>query len=158
MYKIYKYFYKTNIFVCLLYAISLTLFVNFSIVFLYTSLGFDTTNSFNNYNINLKDFLLIVVFAPFTETLLFQYTPLKIASLFHRKKYTYCVFILISSIIFGSLHWKSTAYMIITFFYGIIWSYFCLLFIRRKQHPIFFTSLIHACYNGILILITFLLE
>jgi membrane protease YdiL (CAAX protease family) len=120
--------------------------------------GINETDNFNDYTTTIGDFFLIVLIAPFFETFISQYAPLKIAGLFVKKyKYIYCYTIICISIFFGLMHPKSVLYFMITFFYGLIWSFCCLLFIRRKQHPLLFTALIHACYNGLLFGVTFLL-
>jgi membrane protease YdiL (CAAX protease family) len=54
------------------------------------------------------------------------------------------------AICFGLLHWKSVFYIIIMFFIGLVWAFCCLVFLRRKQHPILYTALTHGCYNCLL--------
>ncbi|MDR2805462.1 MAG: CPBP family intramembrane metalloprotease [Dysgonamonadaceae bacterium] len=150
MYRIYHYLYKSKAITILLFGIFSALCVNFLLVCLNTLLNLEDWSEVKEYSTTIKDFFIIVGFAPFVETFCFQYAPLKIAGLFV-KKYKHLVFIIIAvSVLFGLLHQNSTVYFIIVFFYSLIWSFCCFLFIRRKQHPLLFTTLIHASYNGVL--------
>jgi membrane protease YdiL (CAAX protease family) len=159
MYKLCHYFYKLHTIKLLLFGICAPLLINFLFIFSDTALGTGGTDNFREYTTTIIDFVLIVLIAPFIETFVSQYVPLKITGLFVKKyKYMYCYTILFTSVIFGLMHSTSALYFIITFFYGLIWSFCCLVFIKRKQHPLFFTTLIHACYNGLLFGGTFLLN
>lgn len=151
MYKFYRYFYKLHTIKILLLGICAPLIINILFVFLDTILNINGTADIDGYATTIKDFFLIVLVAPFFETLVFQYAPLKIAGLF-ANKYKYIYAITSVSVLFCLMHSK---YSIVAFFYGLAWSFCCLLFIRRKQHPVFFTTLIHICYNGLLFGLTF---
>ena len=154
MFKIYKYFFKLQIFKIILVGIIAPLLINIFFSIMSYIAGLD--NPYNGgYTTDFKDFLLIVVIAPLIETIIFQYTPLKIAEQFlDKSKFIFCIPIIITSILFGLLHWKSGLYIFVAFFYGLSWSFCCLVFMRRKQGPIFYTAFIHSCYNGLLFCLT----
>jgi hypothetical protein len=156
MYKFYRYLYKSHTITILLFGVCVPLVINFLFNVIWNTEG---THNFSKYTTTILYFILIVLIAPFFETLISQYVPLKIAGWFIDKhKYIYCYTIIGMAIFFGLMHVKSPLYIIIAFFYGLTWSFCCLLFIRRKQHPIFFTALIHGCYNGILFGLTLLVD
>jgi membrane protease YdiL (CAAX protease family) len=158
MYRFYRYFYQLHTIKILLFGISIPLLINALFVSLDMIWSTNETDHFDGYAITIGSFFTIVLIAPFIETLVSQYIPLKIAGLFIKKyQYIYCYTILCVSVFFGLMHSKSILYSVIAFFYGLIWSFCCLVFIRRKQHPLFFTTLIHACYNGLLFGGSFLL-
>ena len=154
MFKIYKYFFKSKIIKIILIGIVAPLVINIFFTVMSYIAGLD--NPYNDgYTTDFKDFLLIVFIAPLVETIIFQYTPLKIAEHFFDKfKFIFWITIIIASIFFGLLHWKSGLYILVAFFYGLIWSFCCLVFMRRKQHPILYTAFIHSCYNGLLFCLT----
>jgi hypothetical protein len=154
MYKYYRYFYQLHTIKILLYGVCVPFLINILFVFIDTILNINIIADMDGYTITIGYFFIIVIVAPFLETLIFQYAPLKIAGLF-AIKYKYIYTITGISVFFGLMHVK---YSIIGFFYGLILSFCCLLFIRRKQYPVFFTTLIHACYNGLLFGLTFLLN
>lgn len=113
----------------------------------------------NDYSIDFYHLILAVLIAPVVETVVFQYAPAKFVNEFlRRKRYATCFVIVLVSAIFGLTHGASATYMTITFFYGIVWSLCCLIFLRKKQKPILYTSLIHATYNLTLFLILALVE
>ena len=160
MNKIYKYFYKSRSLKIILIGIIAPLLINIVFHILFYVADLDNLSNHDGYSTTFTDFILIVVIAPFMETLFCQYAPLKFAELFIKKqKYIhFCITIIIFSIVFGLLHWKSVLYMLVAFFYGLIWSFCCFLFIRKRQHPLLYTTLIHSCYNGLLFSLTFVIE
>ncbi|OJX87685.1 MAG: hypothetical protein BGP01_03705 [Paludibacter sp. 47-17] len=155
MIKIYSYLYKSHTFKIILYAIGSTLVVNIFFVILFMLFNVNTDESFNTYDTGFLDFLLIVLLAPFCETFIFQYMPLKLTSYFYKKKTNVFFYtIIVSSVLFGLMHFKSIQYMLIAFFYGLIWSFSCFIFFRRKQNPFLYTTFIHSIYNFILFVLT----
>ena len=158
MTNIYKYFYKSRAAKIILIGIIAPLLINLFFHIITYIAGLENLHN-GGYTTNFIDFVTIVFIAPFIETLFFQYTPLRVAELFFKNnKYIFFITIIITSTLFGLLHWKSILYIIIAFFYGLIWSFCCLVFIRKKQHPILYTALIHSCYNGLLFSLTFVIS
>jgi len=159
MLNIYKYFYKLSPLKLILLGVGVPFLLNFSLHFFLEVVGWGDKFDHEGYTTTFSDFIVLVIIAPLLETLFCQFIPLKIASQFANKyKYIFCITIIIISLIFGLLHWKSPLYMIVAFFYGIIWSFCCLIFIRKKQHPILYTALIHGCYNGLLFGLTLAMD
>ena len=155
MIKLYSYLYKCHAFKVVLYAIGITFFVNIFFVLLFMLFGVDMNESFGRYDTGIWDFFLIALIAPFFETFIFQFMPLKLASYFRKKKTKIFFYtIILTSVLFGFMHFKSPQYMLIAFFYGLIWSSSCFMFLRRKQNPLLYTTLIHSTYNAILFSLT----
>lgn len=159
MCKIYKYLYKLNTTRIVLFGMFLALFVNIFFFSIGSVLGLINEDSnINEYEMNIKGFMLVVILAPLIETIVFQYVPLKIAGLFIKGKLHVLYWTIIcASTLFGLLHGDLILYTLIAFFYGLIWMCCCFLLIRKKQHPVLFTWLIHACYNGLLFGLTHIL-
>ncbi len=159
MIKLYYYLYKSHTFKIILFAIGSTLFVNIFFILLFMLIDVNTNDSFNTYDTGFLDFLLIAFIAPLIETLIFQFMPLKLASYFHKKNTRIFFYtIIITSVLFGLMHFKSPQYMLIAFFYGLIWSFSCFIFFRKKQNPLLYTTLIHSTYNTILFTLTMFIE
>jgi hypothetical protein len=156
--KFYRIFYQLNIVTICFLGVLFPLLFNLLFNLLDVYFGFNSVHEYEGYTLSVKYVITIVIIAPLIETLLFQYLPLKCSHFFLKQyKYHYTVIILLSSLIFGSFHLKFRIYPIIAFCYGIIWAFCCFLFIRKKQHPILYTTVIHACYNGLLAFLTFVL-
>lgn len=159
--RLYRFLYRQSSIKLITLGILLPLFVNVFVI-LAEDFLFDEISNKSDYRVTFVTFVLMVLFAPMMETLLFQYLPLKISgAIFEDNRYSICAAILIASLIFGLMHGipaDSTAYSIIAFSYGVIWSTCCLLFIRKRKHPILFTAIIHACYNGLLFSVMYLAE
>ena len=93
-----------------------------------------------------------IIVAPFLETIFFQFLPLIIVHYHFKKyKYRYCIIILLSAIVFAVLHPHELFYFTAMLSLGLTLSFTCFIFIRKKQHPILYTSLVHAGYNGFLL-------
>lgn len=90
--------------------------------------------------------LLVVIFAPFLETFLFQSLPYYFLSLFHFMKQNQWLIILIAGILFGSVHVFSIQHI----FYATIIGFFLIAtyIIRSKKGDSFLcTFLLHAFFN-----------
>jgi|GEM_PF-3580192 len=152
MRKIYAYYYKLNITKVIL--LGILLMVIFNLLANILCLGWINGTSGGALNRYLASsfFWIATLIIPLIETVLFQYFPIKIFQIIFRpNKYRYYITIILSSIIFASLHTISVLYFLIVLFCGHVLAFSCFVFMRRKQHPIFYTALIHACYNGILV-------
>lgn len=90
-------------------------------------------------------FILGVILAPILETGLFQALPIYIL----RKKFKFkpIPIISISAFLFGSTHWYSIRYMVLTFLIGFIFAYG--YFVRRREegHPFVLITLVHSLRN-----------
>jgi membrane protease YdiL (CAAX protease family) len=151
--RLYRKLYKSNIFVICLLGVSLPLLFSLSLTVLDTLLfNINGVEEYDGQTLSVNYIIMVIICAPLIETLLFQYAPLRLGHFFFKKnKYHYIVIILLSSLIFGALHRGFRIYPFIAFCYGIIWAFSCFLFIRKRQHPVLYTSVIHAFYNGMLI-------
>jgi hypothetical protein len=161
MQKLYGKLYKSNILTICSLSILLALLISLSFAVLDAFLFDDGTEKYDGHTLSIAYVLSAVVFAPLIETLLFQYGPLKLGHLLFKKyKYHYVIIIfiiLLSSFIFGSLHSRFRVYPFVAFCHGMVLASCCFLFDRKKQHPFLYTAITHACYNALLVLVTFLL-
>jgi membrane protease YdiL (CAAX protease family) len=91
-------------------------------------------------------FTLAVIYAPLFETLLFTLLPYLVFSKFSKNMVW---FIAITSVLFGLIHTYSVAYVIITFFIGIILNTFFWIVIHKKNmaSAFFLTCLFHSLHN-----------
>jgi membrane protease YdiL (CAAX protease family) len=91
-------------------------------------------------------FLLVVIIAPFIETLLFNTLPIKIIQYFIKNKY---IIILLSSIVFALIHTYSVAYIFMTYFGAISINTFYLVTEEKKGllKASGLTVLLHSVYN-----------
>jgi len=101
-----------------------------------------------------------MILAPLVETLVYQYLPLRICQKwFRRYKYSFCITIVLVSIVFASRH----AHMGIigicnSLLAGIVWCFLCFVLMRKKRNPILYTTIMHACSNAIAISISIILS
>ena len=160
MNRFFKFLYKLNLGRLFLFGVFTPLLINLLIVSVFTALGIEDSNDSDVYKISIRDFVLAVLIVPFLETYFFQYMPLRIAKSYMKKwRDIYCYVIIISSVIFGLLHMWSAFHSFIAFFYGVIWSFCCFIFMRKKmKHPVLLTGSIHACYNCLLFLSAAILD
>lgn len=155
----YAWLYKTSIKKIVSLAIISSFLSTFIIITGYVLIGGDGESISDGYDLTLSSFFLVVLFAPFFETVLLQYFPLKMLSYAFKRKQVlvFCCIIPLSAL-FGVLHMESTIYMIAAFSFGLIWNFSCYLFVRRRQHPILYTTLIHSSYNFILFSLSWLID
>lgn len=153
---IYSYFYKTSIVKIILIGIFLPLIFNIlaHVVFALLSNGAEVSHMpgrIEKYT-TFSFILTVTIIAPLIETLLIQYLPVKICqAIFRKYKYSSCITVFLSSLLFASLHMIDVLYFSVVLFSGFIWAFSCLIFMRKKRHPFVFTAITHACYNGILV-------
>ena len=152
--KIYRYCYKLKTYQLVVLGILLPFIFDLIINVLYDYLNI-TGNPVDDeqLRVTIPTLVAMISFGPLIETLFFQYLPLKIGhDLFKRYKYHYYIIILLSSIIFAAVHPHEPAYLTAMLFAGLIWSFICLIFIRKKQYPVLYLTLIHAGYNCIMLI------
>lgn len=89
----------------------------------------------------LEELILVICIAPITEAFLFQYLPFRFLSKYWHARYI----IIVSSLLFASMHFYSPLYFVNGFFAGLIYS--TAFYLRQQSHPLLFTTLIHATYN-----------
>lgn len=97
-----------------------------------------------------------IVVAPLIETLLCQKLPYWALSKIPFFKRNIWYIYLIPALIFGSLHYYSIAYMIFTFFFGLLFIYG--YGIRQGKSPYWTITIIHALHNLTVMMTTFLPE
>lgn len=102
---------------------------------------------------NKSHWFLAIVIAPIVETLIFQYGVFKIlqASKFTRDKYG--IYIFISALLFGFVHWYSLRYIVFAFSAGLTLGYTYYLYHKRPEKAFWTTTLVHSLHNlsGVLI-------
>ncbi|MDR0438184.1 MAG: CPBP family intramembrane metalloprotease [Bacteroidales bacterium] len=94
-----------------------------------------------------------MILAPLVETLVYQYLPLRVCQKwFRRYKYSFCITIVLVSIVFGSRHAHMGVIGICnSLLAGIVWCFLCFVLMQKKRHPILYTTIMHACYNAVTI-------
>ena len=94
-----------------------------------------------------------VIIAPLIETLLYQKIVIDICDkikFFYNRKF---IGILISAVIFGSIHTYSPQYMLHMFVVGSIWAYAYTVYKDKKKHPYWVVCCIHAINNFIALML-----
>jgi hypothetical protein len=101
-------------------------------------------------------FFMAVIFAPLFETALFQFPIIKISRLLIKKpKWSLCVGVILSAIIFSLDHTYSIYYALDAFLMGLVLGFAFYIGIYRKEMPAFFiVAIIHSLWN----LLIFILE
>ena len=154
--KLFSYYYKSSIVKLILIGIFLPLIFSFllglAIELLSNEAGNTPDVEFLNKYTKVSFVFMVILVAPLIETLINQYLPVKICHAVSRKhKYrNCCIVIILSSILFASLHTTSVAHFFVMLAAGFLWASSCFVLIRRKQRPLLYTAIIHAGYNGIL--------
>jgi len=160
MRELYSFYYKLNVLKIVLIGIFLKL-----ISFLFLSSFFNSLNilEFELFYIWRDPPLIIkitrnslwlivvpVIVGPLVETLIYQYFPLKICQKwFRRYKYSVCITIVLTSIVFASMHAPRLLDICNTLISGTIYCFSCFVLMRKKRYPIFYTTLMHGCYNAL---------
>jgi len=125
---------------------------NATVSILYEWLGITDNTVTEKDKVSIITLVDATIIAPFLETIFFQYLPLTIVYYHFKKyKYRYCIIILLSAIVFAILHPHELYYFTAMLSLGLTLSFTCFIFIRKKQYPILYTSLVHAGYNGFLL-------
>lgn len=98
-------------------------------------------------------FFVIILIAPIVETVI-QYLPIKLAvAFFPSKQWITCLSIILSALIFTSLHKLSDFSSVVLFFAGLTWAFTCYVFMRKNSHPYIYVALTHSIYNFILLVL-----
>jgi membrane protease YdiL (CAAX protease family) len=93
-------------------------------------------------------FIIVVIFGPLLETILFQYFIIEFLLFFDKLKKNRIITLIISSLIFGLSHSFNVYYFFFGLILGILLSLCYLLAKTRKDiHPFLFTLFIHSSYN-----------
>ncbi len=109
------------------------------------------TRPFSNTSVFSK-LLVTVLFAPILETFIFQH--LIISAFYSKKNLKFIVFI--SALLFGLSHFYNLAYVINTFFTGIVLALSYILWNYKKINAFWGTAIIHSLHNMLVILIEIL--
>lgn len=101
---------------------------------------------------NPLNLLSALILAPAIETLI-QYVPVKISDYYlsRRCKFANFIAIVLSAIVFASLHNQHFIFLIPLFFAGLTWATLCLVFIQQKINPYLSIALMHFGYNLIIL-------
>ena len=92
----------------------------------------------------------VILIAPLWETLI-QYVPVWLSVTYLSKfKYAHVLVICIASAFFAWLH-PSGSHQTALFLASCVWSFLCLVFMRRKDSPYLRVVLMHGLYNTILV-------
>ncbi|RYY29999.1 MAG: CPBP family intramembrane metalloprotease [Chitinophagaceae bacterium] len=98
------------------------------------------TNSFTGW----KQFLIVVIAAPFIETLIFQYAIL--TSMLNTVRST-AIAIFVSALAFSLTHFYSAQYLVATFCSGVLFAVLYLVFQHKNNRGFLYVLLIHSIYN-----------
>ena len=90
--------------------------------------------------------ILLFIITGVIETIFFNFIPQYFLNKFFNNK---LIIILISSIIFGLLHFSSIEFILITFFAGILLNYNFTLYYPKYKIAIIITALVHIISNFI---------
>ena len=96
----------------------------------------------------------IIILAPVLETLISQALIIEL----FKKRFGNTITILISASFFGLMHYYSLAYIINTFFVGIIFAYAYIIYQEKNKKPFWVVCSIHALRNLISFILLSLLK
>jgi uncharacterized protein len=88
---------------------------------------------------------IIIIIAPFIETIVFQYVPIQITRKFITQKKW--VVISLSALLFSIFHIYNITYFFMALIGGLLMGTFYHIAEYKKKSPILFTFLLHAFYN-----------
>ncbi len=119
------------------------------ISFLSSPLGASNSNvNYIEHSGKLVTVLLVVIWAPAFETILYQALIIHIIKAFVSKiRYSFFISILISSLAFGLSHPYSLPYILAATIYGIILATAYYISLYRKQSAFLIVFLLHALIN-----------
>lgn len=135
------------------FSILISVFLSFILTYLFSFLNEKPIHSeiVNNYS-TLKSFIFRVLIGPFFETLIFQAMIIEFLT-YHLKIKTLTTPVLISGIIFGSLHYfnnLNATYMLYSILLGFMFALIYLIAKKRKDiSPFFITFICHFFINFI---------
>ncbi len=119
--------------------------LNFSILFWdIEDLEVDT---FERSSMNGQLFMGLIL-APFLESFLFQYLPIRLFQYFEKPYFT-SIGIIISALVFAASHYYSWAYMFVTFFVGLAFAWLYLFGKNNFNNGFVSIVLIHAGMNAL---------
>ncbi len=102
----------------------------------------------------LEGLFVAVLFAPFIETLLFQYLLIKFVL---KKRVTATLLsCIVSAILFSLTHYYSWQYILKTFISGLLFASLFLIISHKRQNAFLIVFIAHAIYNGIGLLVDIL--
>jgi membrane protease YdiL (CAAX protease family) len=120
---------------------------------LFLGCDYDMSDGIDFKNPGVGNLIYGMGIGPLFETWLFQFLPLKLSKFLHIK---FCwPAIIVSAAFFASAHPHNPEYLTLIFFHGVILASLCLLFIKKKKHPILYTALVHAVHNVLVFTVNF---
>ena len=96
------------------------------------------------FDSRLEEFLIVVVFVPLLETLIFQSWILK--WLFNSTKRKW-LSILLGAVFFGISHWYSVPYVFKTFLSGIMYNTLYLVTREQSRRAFWYVAFTHMAFN-----------
>lgn len=94
-----------------------------------------------------ESFITILVIAPILETYLFQHMTYKLFQSISATRYNYLFYIILSSLIFGSLHTYSVSYVLYAFTLGLMLSSIYIFYSKKPKTAFWSTAFIHFSRN-----------
>ena len=113
----------------------------------------DNTLGENAKGPDKSQWVLGLIVAPIIETFLNQYLPFVWMQDFSNKRNRFLFYILLSSLIFGLMHWYSIPYVVFAFSAGLVLGYTFYLYHKNRMVAFLSTTLVHALRNGIVYVI-----
>lgn len=127
--------------------IFLTVIIEFTVSLVFGLLFFSNHSAGPKFETKLEEFFIVVIIAPFIETLIFQYT---IISFFLNKRPKAVLFtIAFSAILFGVSHFYSQVYILKTFISGLLFGTLYIVVNAKNSSAIIAVTLAHSIYNFI---------
>jgi hypothetical protein len=129
------------------FLVGVVIFLDILISFIFSFWLFPNHSAGPKFDSQLEAFILVVILSPVIETYIFQTTIID----FIVRKYPSLLLnaCLISSIIFGLLHYYSPEYMLKTFISGFLYSILYLVSSKKVKYPFIPVALAHATFNFI---------
>jgi len=113
-------------------------------------LGLRVTTNFPLFESIEQEFFAVVIFAPFVETLIFQYFLINLTISLTRflfKKESIVLAIILPAAVFGLAHTYNYIYVVSTFIVGLLLNTFYILVKYRKHDAYSCTTIVHGLYN-----------
>jgi len=102
---------------------------------------------------DINSWIIIILIAPFLETLVFQYFPFWFMQKWIWLKTKKGLYIIVSAMLFGLSHTYSLSYIIMAFSVGLILAYIYFFYSKTTKLAFWSTTLIHSLRNGFSFLI-----
>jgi len=90
--------------------------------------------------------LVILVISPIVETLLFQWLPISAVAYFKVTNRNWLKMI-VSSLLFASIHYYSVLYLVMAFIGGLIMSFLYIYTEQKHKIPVIYVAFLHFLYN-----------